>query len=225
MKDLLRKRYPWQLPVHLSERIEHHQAEAAHGDLERILRVIGADRNGGLAVKKFRCAQIVSFCLRGAQRGGAPSAVILNEHLQELERLAVKKTWKGVVATMHDYVELLLSHVKPQRRTDIERLVAWIREDMRGTVADPKSLSQYAKSGQVSLSHLSRCFSAITGVTFREAQRRLRIENACRMLKRSDLKIGAIARLVGLRDASQFAAEFRREVGQTPMAYRQTHRR
>lgn len=224
MKYLLSKRYPWQLPIRLSERIEHHQARQAHRELEEILRIIGSARAGGLTVKKFRCAQIVSFCLRGAQRGGAPSGTILNEHMQELESLAGRKSWNGIRNTMHAYLDRLLAHVKPQRRTDIERLVAWIRSDMRKTISDAKSLAQYAEAGEVSLSHLSRCFSSIAGVTFRESLRRLRIEHACRLLRRSDLKVSAIARLVGLRDPSQFISEFRREIGQTPMMYRHAQR-
>jgi AraC-like DNA-binding protein len=72
--------------------------------------------------------------------------------------------------------------------------------------------------------HLSRCFAAISGGTFCEELRHVRIKAACRLLREKGLKVSTVARMVGLKDVSQFIADFRREIGQTPAAYREAHR-
>jgi AraC-like DNA-binding protein len=50
------------------------------------------------------------------------------------------------------------------------------------------------------------------------------IETACRLFREKGLKVSTVARMVGLKDVSQFIADFRRETGQTPAAYREAHR-
>jgi two-component system response regulator YesN len=72
----------------------------------------------------------------------------------------------------------------------------------------------------VSVGHLSRSFNAIAGRSFREELRTIRMETASRLLAETDLKISVIASRVGLRDPSQFIADFRAEFGVTPGSYR-----
>jgi AraC-like DNA-binding protein len=218
-------RYPWQLLQRLASQIENHQVPEAHRSLDRVLAIIAENPPGNLTLRKLRCAQVVSMCLRGAHRGGAPSEIILTEHLQMLERLALQKTWKALRLLMDRYVDQLLNHVRPLQRTDVECFVARMRKDMFRTIASPKSLAQYAEAASLSAGYLSRCFTSIVGSTFREELRRLRMEKARRLLAKKNLKISTVAKLVGLQDPSQFISQFRQQTGQTPGAYRQTHRR
>jgi AraC-like DNA-binding protein len=141
-----------------------------------------------------------------------------------LHKIAQQRTWKGLVGLMHAYLDQLLAQVLPQRRTNVERFVAWMRQDMAATLEGSKSLARYAEAAGLSVRHLSRCFAAIAGRTFREELRHLRTEAACRLLREKGLKVSTVARMVGLKDASQFIADFRRETGQTPAAYREAHR-
>jgi AraC-like DNA-binding protein/CheY-like chemotaxis protein len=68
----------------------------------------------------------------------------------------------------------------------------------------------------------SRCFRREQGVTFRDYLMRLRIETAARRLRRDDHTILDIACAVGFNDPSHFARLFRRHMGLTPRAYRNT---
>ena len=215
--------YPWQLLHRLAGRIEQLQVDRAHDDLDCILKVIAQDRSR-LDLKKLRCAQIVSFCLRGAHRGGAPSNVILDEHLQMLQQLSQQKSWAAVRAELHTYLEQLLARVRPERRTDVQRFIAWMRDDMRMSIERPRSLSGYAQSAGISAEHLSRSFASIVGRSFRQELRQIRTEEAQRLLVDSSLKITAIARRVGLKDPSQFIRDFRQVTGSTPGEYRRACR-
>lgn len=51
-----------------------------------------------------------------------------------------------------------------------------------------------------------------------------RTSAACRMLSQSDEKITSVAQLCGFADASSFVQLFRREMGETPLQYRQRYR-
>lgn len=218
-------RYPWRLLLQLGAHIEHGQYQEAHLALDRALDIITAARSGRLPLRKMRCAQVAGVCLRGAHRGGAPSSVILDEHLESLEELASQRSWKLVVELMHAYIDRLIGRVQPKQHTNMQRLVAWIREDIRSSLDAPRSLAQYAQTAGVSVGHLSRCFTTIVGYSFREERRRVRVEEAKRMLIYTSLKIGTITRRLGLCDPSQFVLDFRREAGMTPGAFRSMHQR
>ena len=216
-------RYPWELLVKLGSHIEHGLYDDAHATLDRALSIIAARQPGRLPVRKLRCAQVASFCLRGAQRGGALSEIILDEHLETLEKLAHERNWKSVKQVMHEYVDQMIQRVQTEQHTNMQRLVARIRDDIQSSLDSPRTLKEYALAAGVSTGHLSRCFAQIAGCSFREERRRLRIEAASRMLADTSLKIGTVARRVGVRDASQFVAEFRKETGMTPGAFRLMH--
>lgn len=219
------RRYPWRWLPLLGSRIENHQAYEAHNDLQRLLAFIAADDVRHLAVRKLRCAQIISVCLRSALQSGAASDAILQEHLKILEALAMQRTWRAVEMVMHRYVDQLLERVRPEQRTSVERFVDWMQRDMRASLNEPKTLGRYALIANLSTGHLSRRFTSLTGHTFSEYLRRLRMETACRLLVETSLKVNTIARRVGMRDTSKFIAEFRRETGRTPGAYRQSNQR
>jgi AraC-like DNA-binding protein/mannose-6-phosphate isomerase-like protein (cupin superfamily) len=75
---------------------------------------------------------------------------------------------------------------------------------------------------RVSLStgHFSRRFREAVGLSPIAYLRRQRIERARRLLRETDLPVGAIALQVGFNDFSYFARTFREVVGVTPRGYR-----
>lgn len=82
-------------------------------------------------------------------------------------------------------------------------------------------------ASQIGLSayHFSRAFKASTGVPPHRYLVQLRIEKTRELLETTDLPISEIASQVGYDDPSYLARLFRREVGVTPLAYRQARRR
>jgi AraC-like DNA-binding protein len=217
-------KYPWDLLPQLGRQIEMCRKREAHAALDSLLTVI-AEHRGSLEFRKLRCATILIGCTRGSHRGGVPSEKILEGFYSVIERMTRLRTWNAVKREMHRYVDDCLSDVRPVRKTSTELAVARIRKEL-ATLQSPLTLAQYAEKFGMSSGHLSRAFNAMAGRTFRDELRRCRIENACRLLTRTGLKISAVARQVGLQDTSQFIADFRREMGVTPGDYRKDrHRR
>ncbi|MDO5477847.1 MAG: AraC family transcriptional regulator [Clostridia bacterium] len=68
--------------------------------------------------------------------------------------------------------------------------------------------------------HFSRIFKSATGMTFHEYTRKLKIEDAQRLLSCTDDSITNIAYSLGYCSSSFFTKEFKAEKGITPMQYR-----
>lgn len=85
---------------------------------------------------------------------------------------------------------------------------------------EPIKVEDMARRAHLSEAHFAREFKNTLGETPLAYITRSRIEQARRLLKNSDLKVGDIACRVGLRNASHFAKVFREHVGVTPSQYR-----
>lgn len=72
----------------------------------------------------------------------------------------------------------------------------------------------------LSPSYFCRLFKDCTGITVSEYIQKLRMEEACRLLRQTDMKIVNIAEEVGYRDLKHFNELFKRIVGKNPSGYR-----
>ena len=83
-------------------------------------------------------------------------------------------------------------------------------------------LSELADLSNLSPFYFSRLFKESTGLTPYQYISRLRIERAKQLLKDTDLEIVDIALRCGFSAQSSFSTAFRKAVGVTPKAYRQS---
>lgn len=84
-------------------------------------------------------------------------------------------------------------------------------------------LSDTAKIFGYTPEHLSKKFSAETGMGFLNYLQRLRIEQSCCLLENSNDKISEIALAVGYDDVKYFNKLFKRTLGMTPREYRKLY--
>jgi AraC family transcriptional regulator len=91
---------------------------------------------------------------------------------------------------------------------------------MRERLADPVTLADLAAEVHLSVYHLVRVFKEATGATPHRYLTRLRIEEAKRLLRGTDLAIAQIAPRCGFADAGALSAAFLRHTGVRPSAYR-----
>ncbi|GMV83471.1 MAG: hypothetical protein AMXMBFR7_46550 [Planctomycetota bacterium] len=217
------RHYRWELLPRLATEVEFGRRAAARRDLRELVAILARQSGPDLTLRKMRCAQTMSACLRGARLGGGPSAALLAEHIEALRKLSGLKSWPGVRRALERYVDGLIDRVRPAGRGRMQRLVASIREDVRSALHEPKTLAQYAAELELSAGHLSREFGRIAGRPFREEVRRLRCEAVRKLLLETPAKLPEIARRVGLRSASQLIADFKAQTGVTPGQYRRSN--
>ena len=226
--SLTQPRYRWELLPKVASNIEYGNRSQAHRDLDALLESFARDSGHDLELQKIRCFQTMSAVMRGARRGGAAADALFKDHLVTLNAISKLKSWRAVVRSMHKYVDHLFTqtadagkNANSGMRSKVDRVLAGIR----ASLSRPRTLEHYAGELRVSTGHLSRSFTAIVGRPFRDEVRRLRNEEACRLLVHSQLKLAAIAARVGMQSASQFIADFRRDLGITPAQYRKRHPR
>ncbi|MBO5042011.1 MAG: helix-turn-helix domain-containing protein [Clostridia bacterium] len=82
------------------------------------------------------------------------------------------------------------------------------------------TLQSVAKAFNYSPSYVSRLIKAQTQTNFVSIQRRLKINEACRLLKETELSVSDISAEIGFESCSSFYKAFMAQTGHTPSAYR-----
>jgi AraC family transcriptional regulator of arabinose operon len=83
------------------------------------------------------------------------------------------------------------------------------------------SLQQVADKVHISTSRLSSLFKSETGQSVFSYRDELRLIEAARLLRFTDLTIAQVGRRVGIQDAAYFSRLFRHYIGASPRSYRQ----
>jgi AraC-like DNA-binding protein/ABC-type transporter Mla MlaB component len=113
---------------------------------------------------------------------------------------------------------------RAQRATTPERrgvLLAEATLVIEARYAEPDlSLGDVAHQIATSERQLQRVFAELAGSAFRDELAAVRMQHAARLLQATVLPVGEIARVVGYRQAAQFAKAFRRHHGMSPSAFR-----
>ena len=94
----------------------------------------------------------------------------------------------------------------------IDRVFGYMLDNLAGDV----SMSTAADLIGMSHSAFSRYFKRMSGQTFTDTVRKLRLAHACKLLKDSDLPIASICTRVGYTNLSNFNRQFRAQHGLTP---------
>jgi AraC family transcriptional regulator len=135
-------------------------------------------------------------------------------------------------STSHLMVEgLTLELLAECTRCPDKNLIAprrWLesaRAVVRERFAESLSLCEIAAAVGVSADHLARVFRRCYGCTVGDYVRGVRVEFACARLTGSDLPLAELAIAAGFADQSHFTKVFRRQMGETPAAFRARHRR
>lgn len=83
-------------------------------------------------------------------------------------------------------------------------------------------LNSLARSVALSPAHLSRSFKRHMGMGLVDYCHHLRVEEACRLLRLTDLSVSEIATRVGYNEIAYFSRCFRRRMSRSPLEYRRS---
>lgn len=115
---------------------------------------------------------------------------------------------------------LRLPCVRVATRAELHRRLSRAHDLLMAAYAEPLDLTRLAGVAAMAPHHFLRRFRDAFGVTPHQELVRRRIERARILLARTDEPIAAIAHAVGFETAAAFAARFRRAVGVSPRAFR-----
>ena len=97
----------------------------------------------------------------------------------------------------------------------VERVIAVLRKDL----SNPPSLEDLGRLAGCSPFHLSRTFSAATGLTIPQYTRQLRLERAAELLRSGKFNVTEAAMEVGYSSLSHFSQAFHETFGCCPGLY------
>lgn len=112
------------------------------------------------------------------------------------------------------------NRIEVQRRGIIENVIHYMKDHY----AQDLKLEDLSLMAFLSRNYFCKLFKECTGMTVFEYTQKLRIEQACSLLKESDKKVIDIAAEVGYRDVQFFTQIFKRITGKTPGEYRKSER-
>ncbi len=101
------------------------------------------------------------------------------------------------------------------------RTVSAIKEFIDRNYATITSVSQIANELYISSGYAKNIFKKHTGLTISEYLLDVRMKNACRLLKRHDIKVYEVQEMVGYQSKAHFTEVFKRKTGKTPKEYQQ----
>lgn len=153
----------------------------------------------------------------------------LEERLLDLRSEVLGDAWGRVLALQAGCYEVLvrLARLDRKRRGDAHpgaATPAWLGRFLEAVDRDfrtQRKITHYARAAGVSPSHLSHLVRDRLGRSVGEVVRARVLLEARRRLLHSDLSIREIAEECGFDDPSYFVKYFRRNVGETPGAYRE----
>lgn len=182
-------------------------------------------RRIGLAAAKAHVADLeFRLCRVVLEMEGAPDA-----YMQRVQgncgRLSEVRDYPALKRYIHGLcreADLLLSELRLKNENNtMFHVIRHVDREYRSKL----QLQDLAKQYHLNATYLGQLFKKQTGKTFNEYLHDKRIDEAKRLLKRTQMKITEIALQVGYPNADYFISKFKSKTGVLPSAYKQESER
>lgn len=101
-------------------------------------------------------------------------------------------------------------------RAEFDVVVRYVLDNIDSEVR----MAEAARMADMNEATFSRAFKRMSGHNFVDFVRKLRVAEACRMLRQTDIPVSSVCFDVGFGNLSNFNRQFRAETGTSPRAYR-----
>lgn len=132
------------------------------------------------------------------------------------DAVSLQALYKGMVYILSVYVADAKERLAQKDEHYIRKAKEYIQKEYK------KDISSAMVSEHLSLhpNYFSALFKKKSGMTYSEYLRKIRIEEALRLMNETNMKLYEIAEAVGYHDTIHFNRAFRKETGQSPSVYR-----
>lgn len=110
------------------------------------------------------------------------------------------------------------SNISLQNQRIINHAIEYLRNNFNTDIR----LEELAAKSFISKNYFSRLFKEVTGINFTDYVQNLRIDEACSLLKNTEMKVTDIAHQVGFKDMKFFYEVFKKHTGKTPGEFRKS---
>ncbi len=202
----------------LTERIEENDEEGIRHLIERLFREFEEQRYAPEAVK-----MVIHHCVTDV----ITVAKQMDIERQQLKNLEPIISWQDMNLSLEELKRLFTAFVA----SSAKQLSKGRKESMRGSISKIKNYIETNYSDNISLKSLSnefymnpvylgQLFKKTYGVYFNDFLLQLRVDEAKKLLRQTDLRIYEIAERVGFTSSDYFVTQFEKIEHMTPTEYR-----
>lgn len=188
--------------------------------LQSLLADLYTKSVGDKQVIRARMHELVSLVSRAAVEGGADperAMAVLNLFSKELDSInSVEKYFFKLHNVIIKFLDDIFALADKKHLSLVKEARNYIMENHSKQI----KIDDVATHLFISPSHLSRLFRKELDCTVNDYLTRVRVEKAVELMKRPELNVAQVAKLVGLNNQSYFAKVFKRFIGVTPLTYK-----
>lgn len=128
--------------------------------------------------------------------------------LTELQQIEIKM--------IHSYFDILINFLEATDHLMVNKMIAYLYLHIESQI----SLTEMAKSLNISVGYLCDCFKKNIGMSIMNYAKKIKVERAQTLLLSTDKSILEISTLLGFCDQSHFSKTFKSISGRSPSKYR-----
>ena len=175
-------------------------------------------------VLQARVLELLGYLVRVAIEDSPGLASLMTAHQHWMERIIAARTFEELCQVVRDALDAFMREVAQQGLARTNLHVRQALDYVTRNLVGPVSLDAAAGAAGVSRFRLAHLLKATTGQTLLQHVKRLRTEEARRLLENTTLSCAEIASELGFADQSHFTRHFREVAGITPAQYRRSRR-
>ena len=116
--------------------------------------------------------------------------------------------------------EQYLAFYGERQKRPCRKEIVEVKSFVQAHYGEKLSVAQIAAMVNMSESRFAHVFKKEAGISFWEYVNQVRMDQAEKLLRETDLRIGDIAEKIGVDNANYFSAQFKKRKGKSPLAYR-----
>ncbi len=212
--------YPLEKERELLGKVRLGDRTGAKEILNELLGSILFKSAGNPDVIKSRILELLIVLSRAAVEGGASLNKLLGLNYDYIQKFSViepiEELCSLIVKVLDKFIDTVYETRDDKNFKVVEQAMNYIRENYHKEI----TLEDVAGAIFISPYYLSHLFRDELGMTFIEFVTGIRVEEAARLLRTTNLSIIEIAEKVGYSDSSYFSKVFKKSQGVTPSQYR-----
>lgn len=182
--------------------------------IEKIFENVDLKDNAAIKKIRIHAMNITTACFRKSIEMGLDAEEVYRFETQSYSQIFLLNTIPDIKDYLGSIMEKTIDALNKHQNKKISNFIDDIKKYMNENYSDKNlSLAGIAKMFYLNPSYLSRTFKKEAVVSFVEYLTSIRIEKAIELLKETDLKIFAIAELVGISDSNYFSTCFKKYTG------------
>ena len=208
----------------LMEMIHDGREEAALNLLQDVTNDIILENEGSKDVIRTKAIELIVLTSRIAVKRGISQDRVSKINTSYMRLLLMQDSVDDICFQLREAILLYQKEIRERKIKPEPESIRIMKQYMKENFHKNLTLDMIADAAFLSASYASRLFKKEQDVSIMEFLMQIRMTEARRLLKETDLSIEVISERTGYSDPGYFTKVFRKSEGKTPSQYRQTHK-